>query len=207
MKLKVTLGFDDQELIILRRLNSPVKIQDFLQTLPMNFHDEYRSPRVVLQTRKAHCIEGAMLAAAALWLQGKEPLLLDLKSGRGDDDHVVALFKHKNFWGAISKTNHAVLRYRDPIYKSVRELAMSYFHEYFLDNGRKTLKSFSKPLNLKKFAHRGWTVAPGHLNYIAKALDNLPHELMIPSGVKLRPADSIERKMGKHVEWPAPRKG
>jgi hypothetical protein len=196
-----TLGFNQAELKILTKLSTPLKIQDFLQTLKMNFGDDYRSPRVVLETRTAHCLDGALLAAAALWLHNQPPLLLDLKSGRGDDDHVVALFRYKNFWGAISKTNHAVLRYRDPIYKSIRELAMTYFHEYSLDDGRKTLKSYSEPLNLRIFSKRGWTVSPGSLGYIAKALDAKKHLSMVPPGVILRPTDLIERKSGKYVEY------
>ena len=99
------------------------------------------SPRRALRERAAHCMEGAMLAALALRLSGRPPLMLDLKSFH-DDDHVVAVFREGRHWGAISKTNHGVLRYREPIYKSIRELAMSYFHEYFLNDGRKTFAPF-----------------------------------------------------------------
>ena len=105
----------------------------------------------VLRAGKAHCMEGALLAAAILEFHGHKPLLLDLRSTSEDLDHVVALFKQNGYWGAISKTNHVVLRYREPIYGSVRELAMSYFHEYFLDNGKKTLREYSVPVDLGKF--------------------------------------------------------
>jgi hypothetical protein len=147
------------ELKILRKLNTPIKIQDFLDTLPINFEkrgDTQMSPRKVLREKKAHCIEGALLAAAALWIAGEEPLLMDLKAMPHDDDHVVALYKINGLWGAISKTNHATVRFRDPIYRTVRELALSYFHEYFLDKdskkakaGQKVLYSYSKPFNLE----------------------------------------------------------
>src|SRR3989344_4797858 len=132
----------------LKRLNTPEKIQDFINRLPFNFEkrgETYMSVARSLKTGRIHCFEGALIAAAALWIQGERPLLLDLKPDKSDIDHVVALFRRNGFWGAISKTNHAVLRYREPVYKSIRELAMSYFHEYFLNNGKKTLRSYSRP--------------------------------------------------------------
>lgn len=122
-----------KELVILRRLTTPIKIQNFLDSIPRNHEKQgetYLSPRQVLKQNKAHCFEGALVAALALWLQGERPLLFDLKA-EGDDDHVVALYKRNNYWGAISKTNHATLRFRDPVYRNLRELALSYFHEYF----------------------------------------------------------------------------
>src|SRR3989344_6708420 len=134
--------FTKQEWQLLASLNSPRKIQDYLDTLGINFEkggETLRSPREVMKVGEAHCIEGALMAATALWYHDKSPLLLDLVTSKSDFDHVVALFKVGKHWGALSKTNHAVLRYREPVYKSVRELAMSYFHEYFLDNGKKTL--------------------------------------------------------------------
>src|ERR1700733_9427348 len=128
----------------LKKLSTPAKIQDFLNSLPFNFEkkgETCRSPKASIEADTAHCFEGALIAAAALSLRGQKPLLLDLKASGKDMDHVVALFKRDGKWGAISKTNHAVLRYREPVYASVRELAMSYFHEYFLPSGVKTLRS------------------------------------------------------------------
>src|ERR1043166_4610055 len=126
------LGLSAAEFRVLQRLRTPEKIQDFLNALPANFEphgDTCLSVREVLKRRRAHCIEGAFLAACALWINGEPPLLLDLKATR-DYDHVVALFRRGGCWGAISKTNHLPLRYRDPVYRTLRELAMSYFHEY-----------------------------------------------------------------------------
>lgn len=202
-------GLSKSELAVLRKLNTPHKIQDFLNSLPINFEeggDTYMSPRRVLREGKAHCFEGALLAATALWLKGEKPLLLDLKTGRGDCDHVVALYRQGGRWGAISKTNHAVLRFRDPIYHSVRELAASYFHEYFLNvNGRKTLKSYSQAFNL---ARQGqvWITAEEDLWHLAADLDDSPHFLFVPPANKkfIRPADSVERKAGEIVEWVKP---
>lgn len=124
-------GLTPKEYQFLKRLNTPNKIQDYLDTLPINYEksgETYHSPRFVLQHKKAHCLEGALLAAVALMIQGYKPLLLDLRTTSRDTDHVVASENFNGYWGAISKTNHAVLRYRDPIYKTPRELALSYFH-------------------------------------------------------------------------------
>jgi len=194
-----------KELRVLRGLRTPNDIQDFLNTLPMNFTGRkhtYASPLVVLQTKKAHCMEGAMLAAAALWHLGQRPLLLDLTTAAPDDDHVVALFKDGARWGAISKTNHAVLRYRDAVYRDPRELAMSYFNEYFLDSGVKTMRSYSAPFDLSKYGDE-WLTSRGDLGDIAADLDYSRHFQIIKKGAerKLRRADKSEIEAGKIVEW------
>ena len=207
--MMTTLGFSAKELKVLTRLSTPRKIQDFLEKLPINFEtkgETCMSPRRVLREQKAHCIEGALLAAAALWLHGEPPLLLDLMSKDGDDDHVVALFKQHGHWGAISKTNHAVLRYREPIYRTVRELALSYFHEYFLDNGRKTLRSYSEPLDLRKFKSKNWTTSEKDLWYITWELNKAPHaKILTPQMSRtLRKADPIEIRAGKITQQKTP---
>jgi len=198
-----------EEFSIFKKLRTPAAIQDFVNGFEMNFTGRkhtYASPIVVLETGKAHCMEGAMLAAAALWYLGYPPLLLDLKTTAQDDDHVVALFRERGRWGAISKTNHAVLRYRDPVYRDPRELAMSYFNEYFLDSGVKTLRSYSAPLDLSRCraAHgNGWLTSRGDLADIAAALDFSKHFQIIKKGDerKLRRADRSEIEAGKIVEW------
>jgi hypothetical protein len=192
-----------KEFEVLKKLDTPIKVQDFIEALPINFErggDTCRSPLMTLRAGKAHCMEGALLAAAAFWCHGERPLLLDLKTGRDDESHVVALFKRHGRWGAVSKTNHAVLRYRDPVYRTLHELAMSYFHEYFLDNGRKTLKSYSKPFDLLKYKS-DWLTNKKHLWGLIDVLDRSPHISIIPRGTKLRSADPIERKAGKLVQW------
>lgn len=190
---------------IFKKLDSPLKIQNFLDLLRINFEETTEtchSPLLVLERKKAHCMEGALLAAAILWYHGERPLLLDLKTNNDDDDHVVALFKRENQWGAISKTNHAVLRYRDPVYASARELAMSYFNEYFLDDGVKTLRSYSKPFDLLRFGN-DWLTTKKNLWNVTDALDNSPHINILPKvGVRhLRLADPIEIKAGKLTQW------
>lgn len=192
-----------QEIRILRSLRTPQRIQDFLDTIPMNFRETCFSPRMVLRERRAHCMEGAMLAALALRCAGYSPLVLDLKAVPHDDDHVVAVFQQDSHWGAISKTNHGVLRYREPIYRSIRELVMSYFHEYFLDDGRKTLRSYSRPVDLSRFDGRGWMTDEEDIDYVPEYVDRVRHYLILTkrqSG-RLRRADRLERNMGRIVEW------
>ena len=195
-----------EETKILKSLTRPRWVQDFLDRIPINFEEEgdtVLSPRRVLRENRAHCLEGALLAACAFALQGRRPLLLDLTSARGDDDHVVALFQEHGRWGAVSKTNHAVLRYREPVYRTVGELAMSYFHEYFLDDGRKTLRSYSRPVDLSRFHRHSWMVDEENLWYIVDALNNAPHtDILRPGqGNALRRADAIEIDAGKMTQW------
>ena len=198
-----------KEFSIFKKLRTPAAIQDYLNSFEMNFTGRkhtYASPLVVLETQKAHCMEGAMLAAAALWHLGYPPLLLDLKTTDADDDHVVALFKEGGRWGAVSKTNHAVLRYRDPVYRDPRELAMSYFNEYFLDTGVKTMRSYSAPFDILTCAAAhsdDWLTSRGDLAPIAEALDFSRHFSIIKKGAerKLRRADKSEIEAGKILEW------
>lgn len=198
-----------EEFKVLKRLNSPIKIQDYLDSLPMNWEkngDTHMSPRRVLKEKKAHCIEGALLAAAALWVANERPLIMNLspKLGKGDDDHVVALYRRGDRWGAISKTNHATIRFRDPVYRTLRELALSYFHEWFLNsNGEKLLECYSKPLDMRRFG-TDWLTAEKDLWEVADALSERQHYFLVPKGNwrYVRSADPMERKAGSLLEWP-----
>ena len=189
----------------MRKLNTPAKVQDFLNSLKFNFEkkgETCHSPIMVLKNKNAHCLEGAMLGAYILSLHNFPPLLMHLEASRDDYDHVIAPFKINGLWGALSKTNHAVLRYREPIYKSIRELAMSYFHEYFLDNGVKTLRRYSVPLNLNIF-EKGWETEDGDLWGIDEELDKIKHYDFVPPKYisKLRKADGVEIEAGKVIEY------
>ena len=204
-RLELSKSLSKEEIGIFRKLDTPKKIQDFLEILAINFDykkDTCMSPRLALRKKKAHCIEGAFLAAAVQLFHGQKPLLLDLKSVERDFDHVVALFSRNGKWGAFSKTNHAVLRYREPVYRDVRELAMSFFHEYFLDNGKKTMRSFSVPFNLLRFG-LNWVTSEKPLWYIADALDECRHYAILnKKGIaSLRRADAIEVQAGKLTQW------
>lgn len=201
-------GLTKEEYAVLSRLSTPIKIQDFLDGLPFNFEkkgDTHLSPRRVLREQKAHCIEGALLAATALWIHGEVPRIVNVSSrmGKGDVDHVITLYKRGNFYGAISKTNHSVLRFRDPIYRTPRELVLSYFHEWFINETReKTLECYSKPLDMRRFGTE-WITSEKDLWHIADALSVLPHYYLVPNGHwrYVRKADDMELKAGLLTEW------
>ena len=194
------------------RLDSPIKIQNFLDTLSVNFELEsetYMSPRRVLALKSAHCLEGAVLAAAMLAFHGSKPLLMDFQTAYDDEDHVIALFKKNALWGALSKTNHSQLRYRDAVYNSPRELAMSYFHEYFLfRNGKKTLRAYSAPFDLSRYDPARWITVDEDLQWLVDDLDSSRHLPIAPlaSLRALRPMTAFEIKVAREAEWIDPRK-
>ena len=193
------------ELSVLRSLDTPRKVQDFLDRLPINKErrrETCTSPLVTLRRNRAHCMEGALVAALALWMHGRTPLILDLQTSPDDVDHLVALFRKDGYWGGITKTNHAVLRYREPIYRDVRELAASYFHEYFTNDGRKTLRRYSRPFDLRSY-HGDWITGEHDLWGLERAIDRSPHRPLVTRRqiAGLRRADAIEIRAGKLVEW------
>jgi hypothetical protein len=196
-------GLDHKEWQIVKRLNTPAKIQNFLNTLKFDHRDGDkidRSVRGILKARKADCAGGAVLSAAAMWVNRSKPLLLDLNAPHPDVDHVVALVKVGKFWGAVSKTNHAVLNFREPVYRDVRELVMSYFHEYFLPSGRKTLRSYSKPFDLARFGTK-WLTDGDRVMDIIHKLDTSKHtNILTQEQIKnLRKADKVEIKAANIV--------
>jgi hypothetical protein len=201
-------GLTKEDYELLKSLSTPIKIQDYLNSIPFNYEkkgDTHMSPRRVLLEQKCHCIEGALLAATALWIQGEAPIIMNVSAqlGKGDCDHVITLYKRGGYWGAISKTNHSVLRFRDPIYRTPRELVLSYFHEWFINETRqKTLECYSKPLDMRRFGTE-WITADEDLWHIADVLSELPHYYLVPKGHwrYVRKADDMELKAGMHIEW------
>jgi hypothetical protein len=171
-------GFDSGERRVLKALTTPEKIQRFLDTeIAYNKEPDgetIRSPRRVLRDKVAHCLEGALVAAAALRMHGYPPLLLDLEAVH-DDDHVLAVFKQQGHWGAIAKSNYSGLRFREPVYRSLRELAMSYFEHYFNASREKTLRNYSRPVNLSRFDRIDWMTAEVDLWPISEYLANIAH--------------------------------
>ena len=158
------LGLDRAEYSTLLHLRTPEQIQAFVNALPINHEvggETVFSVRQVLAHRRAHCIEAALLAACALWIHGEPPRVMHLDCDASDYPHVVALFRRGKCWGAISKSNGVALRYRDPIYRNLRELAMSYFHEYSTRGGSKTLRSYAAPLDLRRVDPASWVTADG----------------------------------------------
>src|SRR3974390_54448 len=196
---------------VFARLDTPQKIQTFLDKLPANFEldgDTVMSPRRLLRERAAHCAEGALFAVAALPFHGKPASLLDIPALPSDQDHILALFRERGLWGSISKTNHAILRWRDPIYKSARELAMSYAHEYCLPGGKKSMLAFSRPFSLKRFAPSRWVIADDDLHWLMEALDASPHVPVAPRRAmrRRRRSSKVELLAQMGLEWPDPRK-
>ena len=207
---RATLGLSRGEFAVLRRLDSPERIQAFLYDLKQNFEpdgDTCNSIRVVLRSRRAHCIEGAVLAACALWVHGEPPLLLDLQAVH-DFDHVVALFRRRGRWGAISKTNGIALRWRDAVYASPRELAMSYFHEYYNKRDRKTLRTYSRPFDLRRVDPKIWATCEDGAWELIDALEASRHYRLISraDARALTRRDPFERRVGSLLQYRRPRK-
>ena len=174
-------AWTSEEERFLRRLAGPFEIQSFLDGIPYDDAPGTRSPRWVIRERKANCFEGALFAAAALRRLGHRPLVLDLYAVN-DDDHDVAVFRRRGLWGAVAKSNMTTLRFREPAYQTLRELVMSYFEGYFNTIGEKTLRSYARPLDLRRFDRRDWMTTDEDLGYIGDALNELPHIPILPPG-------------------------
>jgi len=200
----IDIGLSAGDAATLARLPTPEKIQDFVSALDINREKDGDTCLSVAQALKhghAHCIEGAFVAACALWMAGSPPLLMDMQA-KDDDDHVVALFRSHGCWGAISKSNHVWLRWRDPVYRTLRELAMSYFHEY-ANERKKTLRAYSASFNLRRFPADRWVALDDSCWDIAAALDASRHyHLLTPAQSRLlKSRDTIEIKAGQLQEY------
>jgi hypothetical protein len=168
-----------------RRLDTPQKVQRFLDDIPYNTEDEgetFRSPRRVLRDRTANCIEGAVLAAAALRVQGRPALIMDLTAVH-DEDHVIAVYRRRGLWGAIATSKFTGLRDREPVYRTLRELSMSYFEHYFNLKGERTLRGHGRPVNLSRFDRLHWMTTEVDLWPIAVHLERIPHVALFPAGI------------------------
>jgi hypothetical protein len=176
-------GFSPSELRALKALKSPAGIQRFLDAIPYHLAGTAWSPRVVLREQTAHCLEGAVFAAAALRVLGFPPLILDLEADQ-DTDHVLAVFKTRGHWGAIAKSNFAGCRYREPVYRTLRELALSYFNTYFNLRGERTLRRYSRPVNLARFDDRDWMTSEKDIWFIAEYLCDVPHSPLLRRGLE-----------------------
>ena len=208
---RIILGLSTREFAALKQLDAPQKIQVFLNAIPINHElngETILSVREVLRQRRAHCIEGAFVAACALWIQGDSPLLVHLDCDLSDYPHVIAVFKRRGCWGAISKTNGAPLRYRDPVYRTLRELVMSYFHEYFNKKYQKTLRSYSATFDLRQVDPALWVTSEEACNEIHNRLVKARHYTLISAAQQrlLAQRDTFERKASKLVQYPKPPK-
>ena len=206
------MGLTQGERRTLDALDTPQKIQAYLTRITVNHElggETILSVRKVLRQRRAHCIEGAFVAACALWLHGEPPLLVHLDCDISDYPHVIAVFRRDNFWGAISKTNGTPLRYRDPVYRSLRELTMSYFHEYYNKKYQKTLRSYSRAFDLRTVDPALWITCDENCWEIHDRLLHARHFSLVSTrqarALALR--DSFERKASKFVQYPRPPRG
>lgn len=168
------MEWNNDEIKFLKTMSDPDKIQGFLDSIDYNPNYECRSPRWVIRKKSAHCFEGALFAAAALEFIGFLPLIIDMKAFN-DDDHVIAVFKKDGHWGSVAKSNFTTLRYREPVYSSLRELVMSYFDFYFNTAGDKSLRSYSLPLNLTIYNSHHWATTDEDLEYIGDKLEKIRH--------------------------------
>jgi hypothetical protein len=168
------MEWNKDEIELLKTLNNPDKIQGFLDSMDYNPNYECRSPRWVIRKRSAHCFEGALFAAAVLDFIGYKPLIVDMKAFN-DDDHVIAIFREEGYWGAVAKSNFTSLRFREPVYRSLRELIMSYFDFFFNINREKSLRSYSLPFDLTSFNKRNWATTDEDLEYIGDKIESLHH--------------------------------
>ncbi len=194
-----SFGLSAGELRTLRALKTPERIQKFIDALAYQYADTAWSPKRVLRERKGHCLEGALLAAAALRVGGRPPLVMDLGAVH-DDDHVVALFRERGLWGGIAKSNFAGLRFRPPIYRTLRELAISYFVDYYNLRGEYTLRTYSRPVDLSRLDRFHWMTSEEDVWCVAEALNAARHYEIAPDKVTraLRRLDRRSFEAGMH---------
>ena len=171
-------GFTPAELRKLRSLKTPHGIQRFLDDMPYHLADTAYSPRRVLREDTSHCFEGALFAAAALRANGYPPLILDLEADH-DTDHVIAIFRQNGHWGAVAKSNYTGCRYREPVYRSLRELALSYFEVYFNLRRERSLRTFSRPVNMARFDQREWMTTEEPMWFVSEYLFDIYHYPLI----------------------------
>jgi hypothetical protein len=194
-----SFGLSAADLRTLRALKTPMQIQRFIDSLTYQYADTAGSPQRVLRERKGHCLEGALLAAAALRVNGQPPLLMDLEAVH-DDDHVVALYRERRLWGGIAKSNFAGLRFRAPVYRTLRELALSYFDHYYNLRGQRTLRAYAGPVNLARLDGKHWMTAEEDVWCVPELLIAARHYPVVPHKVA-RALPRLDRRSfeaGKH---------
>ncbi len=193
----------DRELTISEKkrmdsLDSPYKIQLFLNAIPYSEDDFYRSPLRLLRDKKGHCFDGALFAAMALSRIGFPPVIMELIPNGRDDDHIIALYKKNGCWGAVAQSNFTGIRFREPVYRSLRELAMSFFEQLFNSNGEKTMIGYRNPINLHQFDHLHWMTRDDGLNALSQSMDRYKiHPVITPRmAAILSPVDERSKKAG-----------
>jgi hypothetical protein len=167
---------------VLDALRDPPAVQEFLDDVPYSADPIYRSPRSVMRDRRAHCVDGALFAAAALRWLGFPPLVMELTAER-DDDHVIAVFERRGRLGAVAKSNFSGLRFREPVFRTPRELAMSYFEQYYNADGEKTLRGYSSILDLRKADALGWMTRDDRLEEVIARLEAVRHTPLVTAAM------------------------
>ena len=175
-------GLSPQDMRTLRSLKTPARIQKFVDSLTYQYADTAWSPQRVLRERKGHCLEGALMAAAALRANGYPPMLMDLEAVR-DDDHVLAIYREHGLWGSIAKSNFAGLRFRAPVYRTLRELALSYFENYYNLRGEHTLRAYSVPVNLARLDGKHWMTSEEDVWCVTDLLIDARHFALMPDKI------------------------
>ncbi len=191
-------AWSKRELAIFAKLDTPMRIQEWLDATPYSLDPIYRSPRRVMKDRRAHCVDGGLFAAAALRRLGYPPRVLWITADN-DDGHMLAVFRERGLWGVVAKSNYPGMRYREPVYRGMRELVMSYFNEYFNTLGQRTMRGFAGPMDLRKFDRLRWmTEEQGLAQLLDIELDRLPVEPVLPRGAKrwMTAVDPIVKKSG-----------
>ncbi|MBV8172606.1 MAG: hypothetical protein JO219_11815 [Candidatus Eremiobacteraeota bacterium] len=208
MTSRPDFGFSPGELRVLRGLRTPAGIQKFLDAMPYHLANTAWSPRRVLAERSSHCLEGAIFAAAALRVIGFPPLVMDFEAEK-DTDHVIAPFRIGDSWGALAKSNYTGCRYREPVYASVRELAMSYFNDYFNLRGRRSMRTYSRPISLARFDNRCWMTTDKPVWFVAEMLLEIPHRKVLTAAM-IRRLTTVDARgiaaglVGRRRHAPAP---
>jgi hypothetical protein len=175
-------AFTPKELRKLRSLKTPYGVQRLIDDMPYHLADTAWSPRRVLRENTSHCMEGAFFAAAALRANGYPPLILDLEADH-DTDHIIAIYRHHGCWGSIAKSNYTGCRYREPVYRTLRELVMSYFNVYFNMRGERSLRRYSRPVNLARFDKQEWMTTEGDVWFLVYHLLEIPHTPLLKPGM------------------------
>ena len=186
-------AFTSSELRKLRSFKDPYGIQRFLDAMPYHLADTAWSPRVVLREQTSHCLEGAVFAAAALRVLGFPALIIDFEA-ENDTDHVLALYRIKGHWGTVAKSNYSSCRYREPVYRTLRELAISYFDSYFNMRRERTLRNYSRPVNLARFDHWEWMTTEEPVWFIPNYLLEIPHIKLLKPGM-LRHLHRVDERL------------
>jgi len=176
-------ALSESERRVWAQLTTPMRIQAFLDKLPYSMETGYRCPLRVIREHVAHCFDGALFAAAALRRFGNPPLILNMISNDEDDDHILALYRRDGYWGAIAKSNFAGLRFREPVYRTLRELVMSYFEQFYNVERKKTLRSYTVPLHLKAFDKFNWVTSDPPIEKIGKRLDEIRKVRILARGM------------------------